>query len=195
MSPNNSTRSFAVDLSCPAGAVLRRCRSAARQPQPPRARAEWRCERAETVHGFALWWNASRAASCQRRSPHAPRTHWEQLTFRCSSRSARVRRRLLVKRAPHEPAGRHGRALARAPRTAGGRATGARYPQGLSRLRRARPRIAELPVSRCIAACLAHRLHQREPHARALEVVIGARDLEVAVAPKVVGENARRARR
>ena len=49
----------------PAGAVLRRCRSARRQRSRREARAEWRCERAETVHGFALWWECELVpASC-----------------------------------------------------------------------------------------------------------------------------------
>jgi protein arginine N-methyltransferase 1 len=42
--------------------------------------ASWRCERAETLYGFALWWECELVPGISlSTSPHAPRTHWEQL--------------------------------------------------------------------------------------------------------------------
>jgi protein arginine N-methyltransferase 1 len=44
------------------------------------AEATWRCERAETMYGFALWWECELVPGISlSTSPHAPRTHWEQL--------------------------------------------------------------------------------------------------------------------
>jgi protein arginine N-methyltransferase 1 len=82
MSLNNLyVRSFApADLSalpaqCCDQADLRRANRSRRE-----ARAQWRCERAETVYGFALWWECELVPGIElSTSPHAARTHWEQL--------------------------------------------------------------------------------------------------------------------
>jgi hypothetical protein len=40
----------------------------------------WQCAGRETIHGFALWWECELVAGVTlSTSPHAPRTHWEQL--------------------------------------------------------------------------------------------------------------------
>jgi protein arginine N-methyltransferase 1 len=42
--------------------------------------ASWRCERAETMYGFALWWECELVPGIDlSTSPHAARTHWDQL--------------------------------------------------------------------------------------------------------------------
>ena len=42
--------------------------------------ASWRCERPETIYGFALWWECELVPGVAlSTSPHAARTHWEQL--------------------------------------------------------------------------------------------------------------------
>jgi protein arginine N-methyltransferase 1 len=43
-------------------------------------RASWHCEDSETVYGFALWWECELVPGIElSTSPHAARTHWEQL--------------------------------------------------------------------------------------------------------------------
>jgi hypothetical protein len=82
MSLNNLyVRSFApADLSalpaqCCDEADLRRANRSRRD-----ARASWHCERSETVYGFALWWECELVPGIElSTSPHAARTHWEQL--------------------------------------------------------------------------------------------------------------------
>jgi protein arginine N-methyltransferase 1 len=82
MSLNNLyVRSFApADLSslpprCCDEADLRRANRSRRE-----AEATWRCDRAETMYGFALWWECELVPGIiLSTSPHAPRTHWEQL--------------------------------------------------------------------------------------------------------------------
>ena len=82
MSLNNLyVRSFAPsDLSalpaqCCDDVDLRRANRSRRE-----ARAEWHCEHAEVVHGFALWWECELVPGIMlSTSPHAPRTHWEQI--------------------------------------------------------------------------------------------------------------------
>jgi protein arginine N-methyltransferase 1 len=40
----------------------------------------WRPSTASTVHGFALWWDCTLAPGITlSTSPHAPRTHWDQI--------------------------------------------------------------------------------------------------------------------
>jgi protein arginine N-methyltransferase 1 len=44
--------------------------------------AQWRLDRAATIHGFATWWQAELAPGIAlSTAPGAPRTHWEQLYF------------------------------------------------------------------------------------------------------------------
>lgn len=42
--------------------------------------AQWQCDTAGTIYGFALWWECELVPGIElSTSPHAPRTHWEQL--------------------------------------------------------------------------------------------------------------------
>lgn len=42
--------------------------------------AAWDCTGSETIHGFALWWDCELVPGVTlSTSPHAPRTHWEQI--------------------------------------------------------------------------------------------------------------------
>jgi len=43
-------------------------------------RATWRLREARRLYGFALWWDCTLAPGVVlSTSPHAPRTHWEQI--------------------------------------------------------------------------------------------------------------------
>ena len=82
MSLNNLyVRSFqpsdlsALPAQCCDEVDLRRANRSRRE-----GRASWCCEGTETVYGFALWWECELVPGIElSTSPHAARTHWEQL--------------------------------------------------------------------------------------------------------------------